>query len=112
MINLPQFKQALLPDAEIDAVRTIEKMDYGDSGWTVPWAMYADTQRRMWLHGSYDIHPATGGTVQMRVSRTAEGLWVVDASECSDSKWEPRKNPGYAGEFNPIAVADVVWPRR
>lgn len=96
------MQQATLPTGRANVDRSIASMDVGDAGWTVPWAMYHDDSRRLWLNGNYTIEPRSGGTVQMRVWRDDAG-WHVDASSCRDD--ETWGTDGFIGRFPPIAVA-------
>ena len=97
---------AQLPSAQQEA--TIEDMQPGDSGWTVPWAMYADASSNLWLNGSYTLKTRPGGTVQMSVWRDDEGCWRIDASGCHDHKWS-RGSSTYVGSFQPIAVTEATF---
>lgn len=106
IIDIPNFSQATLPTDRTTG--TIEAMDYGESGWTVPWAMYADKNRRLWLNGSYTLNSTPGGTVQLMIVRDTDGRWLVDASRCKNETWKPG-TPCYMGEYAPIAVATVKW---
>jgi hypothetical protein len=92
---------ATLPEGLAGADHSIASMDIGESGWTVPWAMYHDKQRRLWLNGSYTVTFRPGGTAEMYIKRDEAG-WHVDASRCSDREWG---EGGYVGEFPPVAVA-------
>lgn len=88
--------QAVLPeDMEED---DIFHMQIGASGWTVPWAMWCDRKRRLWLHPSYTIYREPGGTVQMLVVRTPDGYEVeVPMGE----KYHPGSDPGYKDRMDP-----------
>lgn len=97
--------QATLPTGMADVDHSIASMDVGDSGWTVPWAMYHDRERKLWLNGAYTIHRQPGGTVQMHISRDDSG-WHVDASKCKQEQWG---GSGYVGDFPPIAVASFTY---
>lgn len=55
---------------------TLADMAVGTSGYTVPWAMYADQDRKLWLDPGFTFEERSGGTVQMRVTRTDEGFRV------------------------------------
>lgn len=105
MFKLPVLRQATLPAGRASADHSIASMDEGESGWTVPWAMYADKSRALWLNGGYTIDSRPGGTVQMRVWRDAEG-WHVDASRCRDHEWSGGL---YVGTFTPIAVVTAAF---
>jgi hypothetical protein len=85
-------EQALLPEAYESP--SIDSMLEGDTFFTVPWAMWVDRERRCWLHPGYIIHEEPGGTVEMLVTRTADGF-VVDISGVEDHKWGLEEEPGY-----------------
>lgn len=98
-------RQARLPASKQEEV--IADMQPGDSGWTMPWAMYADNDNALWLNGSYTIHAQPGGTVEMRVWRDAgDGYWRVDASRCDRHRWG-RGGGCFMGDFKPIPIADA-----
>lgn len=93
--------QATLPEGLSDADHSIASMEVGDAGWTVPWAMFTDEERRLWLNGKYTLHHRPGGTVQMKVRRDRTG-WHVDASKCDEKRWGGGR---YVGGALPIPVA-------
>ncbi len=93
---------AILPESMADVDRSIASMDIGEQGWTVPWAMYYDDNRQLWLNGAYTLSRAPGGTTQMVVRRDENG-WHVDAGQVrADYSWG---GGGYVGRFPSIAVA-------
>jgi hypothetical protein len=92
-----------LPGGMASADHSIASMDVNESGWTVPWAMYHDSHRNLWLNGSYSIKDRPGGTVQMFIRRDDSG-WHVDATSCPDHRWG---SDGYVGKFPPVAVASL-----
>lgn len=55
---------------------TIGKMIVGQNGYTVPWAMWADTDRRCWLKASFPCLPTMSGTVRMYIERRTDGYHV------------------------------------
>jgi hypothetical protein len=86
---------------------TIGDMQPGDEGWTVPWAMYADSQSRLWLNGSYTLSVLSRGTVQMHVWRSdQDGLWRVDTRRCKH-EWS-HGDPCYTGRYQPVPVAEIT----
>ncbi len=101
---IPGRKQAKLPMGMANAEHSIATMDIGEKGWTVPWAMYYDKDRNLWLNGSYTIHADPGGTARMAVWRDEDG-WCVDASGCRDHHWS---EAGYVGEFQPVSVVSFI----
>ena len=94
-------EQATLPRSREEA--TIGSMVAGDSGFAVPWAMYADSDGRLWLNGKYPIRGTYGGTSQMKVKCDPDG-YKVDAS-CSDGHAWTRGDCVYAGGNHPLPVA-------
>ena len=101
---IKKIANALLSD-DIEE-RTISQMLPGESGWALPWGMYADTDRKLWLNGKYGIHDEPGGTVEMRVKRV-NGGFEVDISCCRDSTWSPGGD-SYVGGARPEPVVKVV----
>lgn len=86
--------------------REIKDMSLGEVAYTVPWGMYADHDGVLWLHGGYSISDSPGGTVQMKVMRTADG-YKVDITRCSDFRWDTR-GTSYVGGVIPIPVTSLV----
>lgn len=77
---------AVLP--EVLRQRAIDDLAPGQSGWVVPWSMVADADGKLWLYTDAYIYERPGGTVEMKVVRTAGG-YTVDISR-TDHKWERR----------------------
>lgn len=75
---------------------TIADMPVGTTAYTVPWAMYADQDRKLWLDPSFTFEGRPGGTVQMRVTRLDKGFRV---SYVPGETYEPgsRRTPGEDG---------------
>jgi hypothetical protein len=67
-------RQATLPPALYE--RQIIGMEVGDEGYTVPWAMWADSEGKLWLNLEYSVHKAPHGTVQMLVRKLRFGFEV------------------------------------
>ncbi|MHC4620578.1 MAG: hypothetical protein ACYTEQ_22755 [Planctomycetota bacterium] len=68
---------------------TIIGMLPGDVGYTVPWAMWADKERELWVNGNYTIDSKPGGpgrTTNMRIERTKIGV-IVYQSTIGDYKY-------------------------
>jgi hypothetical protein len=80
---------------------TIERMSPGDKGYTVPWAMFADENGRLWINGSYTVHSESGGTAAMLVERTKSGV-ICDIRKCRDHRWS--RGAAFVGKFMPISV--------
>lgn len=84
--------------------REIRQMLIGESGWTVPWGMYADEEGRLWLNDTYTVSDTPGGTVNMLVTRTDSG-YVVDFRK-SDHRWT-KQSSVYCGDFTPVRVTGI-----
>jgi hypothetical protein len=58
---------------------TIASMQPGEATYVFPWAMYADADRKLWLHGDYRTRDRFWGAETMRVERRADGyhVWPV-----------------------------------
>lgn len=59
--------------------RTIAEMRVGQIAYTVPWAMWADSNGRLWLNPRHEVSAHPGGTVQMGIRRTGRGFVVHGA---------------------------------
>ena len=105
----PRRPRTDMAQATIPKIReelTIGKMAVGDTGFTVPWAMYADADGLFWLNPDYTLHPVASGTVRMRVHLYTGG-YRVDASQAPEHRWS-RGPPSYVGAFEPVPVVDFV----
>jgi hypothetical protein len=95
----PLPPQARLPAASREC--TIATMEPGRTYWTVPWAMQADEDGRMWLRPGYTAWKCPGGTAAMRIELREDGHHV----------W-PVRHHGYTLEplgtqqFIPVAVLE------
>ncbi len=89
-----------LPEAY--EANSIKLMSPGEVWWVVPWAMYADEDRILWINGSYTINTRPGGTVQLRIQRTRDGVNVIEES-IKEHRYSPGK-PCFVGEFTPLPV--------
>lgn len=96
------LRQAIPPHGKASTDRSIATMDVGEKGWTVPWAMYHDKKRQLWLNGSYTVHTRPWGTVKMLVRRDDAG-WHVDTEKVASGF--QLSEAGYTGNFQPIRVA-------
>jgi hypothetical protein len=103
------FTQARLPRELEENKPTIARMAFGQSAYTVPWAMWADQDRLLWLHPDYEVHARTGGTVKMRIELREDGYHVWAPKSES---WKPQGKSGYVGElsqpFIPVAALHVT----
>lgn len=80
----------------------------GQKTWTVPWAMYAERNGKLWLNGDYSQNHAPGGTVEMLVMRDKRtGAYHVDARQ-TGHQWS-KDGPCYCGDFTPIEVAEAKF---
>ena len=66
--------QATLPDGL--GQPTLADLTIGQTAYTVPWAMWADEERSLWLTPSFPAHDQPGGTVRMRVDLRSDGYHV------------------------------------
>lgn len=72
------MNQSKLPETYEET--TIEHMLPGDTGYTVPWAMWADSERNLWIRGDYSVFVQPGGTGQLHITRTKDGIIVSEHS--------------------------------
>lgn len=95
---------ALLPEhlAEI----SLQDLILGETGWIVPWAMYAEKDGTLWLNGNYTFQEKQAGTASMLVERV-EGGYSVDLHQCQDERFS-LDGPCFMGDFTPLAVVEVT----
>ena len=60
--------------------RTIAGMSPGDKGYTVPWAMFADEDRILWINGGHSVMKEPKGTAHLEIQRTKDGVIVYEDS--------------------------------
>jgi hypothetical protein len=80
---------------------TIERMLPGDEGFTEPWAMYAETDRTLWINGRYLVRPQPAGTAHLKIKRTSKGV-IVYKDTIGDCRYTPA---GPGGDVVPVAIA-------
>jgi hypothetical protein len=99
------FQDYLSEDMEED---TIGVMSDGDTGYCVPWAVFADSNRKLWINKTYTVHGFSGGTVQLRIRRIGDRYFIDNHSikKCHH-KWTPG-DPHYVGQiesdFAPVSI--------
>jgi len=78
---------AKLPEAleELEE-KTIYRMLPGDTGYTLPWAVWADADRELWINGDYSYDDEALGTSHLRIRRTESGV-EVDFSTVGDYQY-------------------------
>jgi hypothetical protein len=84
---------------------TIATMGFQRTYYTVPWAMWADAGRLLWLHPDYTVKDHPGGTLQMRIELRDDGYHVWPPR---GESYNPQQDHGYFGgtsqPFIPVAV--------
>lgn len=85
--------------------KKLEDLPVGGSAWTLPWAMYADKDGKLWLDGKFPAMKSAGGTVCMLVYRKEQGF-VVNVSETRDDEsWDGRRS---LANVLPLQVIEVI----
>lgn len=92
-VGTERFEFEMLPETYEEFV--IERMSDGDTAYVVPWAMFADKDRRLWLVGSYQIQDEPFGTASMKIEKKGDEL-LVDADTIGDHRYIPG-SPRYMG---------------
>lgn len=85
--------------------RQIKDMAFGESGFAVPWAMYADEDGDLFINGGYTVDEQSGGTCRMLITMGI-GKILVKQYTISDEKYTPGQ-PNYFGDFTSIP-ADLI----
>lgn len=103
-VAAPQHRQQVCLPEELEHKDDIAEMVVGQTGYTVPWAMWVDEERRCWLAPDCPLTPHPHGTATMQVTRDDEG-WHVTVP--SGARW--RRKPGY---YTPGNIAVITLTRR
>ncbi|MFE4666181.1 caspase domain-containing protein [Streptomyces sp. NPDC056716] len=93
---------ALLP--EDMQPTTLSGMAEGTVAYTLPWAMWADENRRLWLHPDYPADEEPGGTVEMKILRVPGGFHVWPPP---DHHYQPGP-PAFVGAHGKLPVLKLV----
>jgi hypothetical protein len=86
---------------------TIKDMIIGETGWIVPWGMYADSDGYLYVNGGYTYSNVPGGTVDTKIEMTSRGL-IVDISRSRRKEWAKDDCPHFGGDPNPVPVVELV----
>jgi hypothetical protein len=73
----------------------IKNMILGQVGYAAPWAVTVYEDGTAVINGEYKVYPKPGGTVQLRVGRTQEGVFIWPEST--------------AGKHSPYATDGFEW---
>lgn len=84
----------------------LKDLEEGQTVYTVPWAMFAGTDRALWLNGDYFMTAQAQGTSMMRVIKK-DGRYIVDVSKCRDYTWS-LGGAQYVGGFVPLPVSELT----
>lgn len=66
---------------------TIGRMSPGDEGYTVPWAMFVDMDRGLWINREYSVDENEMGTCHMRIRMLENGTVCVYTHTIGDHKY-------------------------
>lgn len=80
------MKQSKLP--EQFETMTIGKMVSGDIGFTLPWGMFVDANRDLWMHPEYPFFTHPEKEARLRIMRVGDSI-KVDIASCGCHTWEP-----------------------
>ncbi len=88
---------------------SIGTMSIGESGYTVPWAMWPDMDGALWINGHYPIHRNPGGTVSMLVTRTTHGYEVdVTKGHAAEYRWSPSSKDSFVSDADVLPVLSII----
>lgn len=82
---------------------TIDGLLEGESAYVVPWAMWADSERTLYINGNYSAHFQAGGTVHMRITRRGDVI-EVDRHTIGDHRYTPGPSGFVGGDVRAIPV--------
>lgn len=87
--------------------KSLEGLKNRKSIYTVPWAMQADEQGRLWLNRGYISCRQPFGTYKMKVTKKND-LYICDVSLCKDFCWQ--RDRGWTDGFPVAQVIGQVKP--
>jgi hypothetical protein len=96
--------QAIL-DESLEEI-TLDDLVDGQEVYTVPWAMYVEKDRTVWLNGSYSFCLEPRGTNRLKVIRQ-NSQYACDITLCRDSRWSAN-GPMFFGDFTPLPVSRII----
>ena len=91
-------------------IRKIKKrivdMIAGETGFTVPWAMWIDGDNECFLNEAFSIEASSGGTVQLKITRVKNGYiaFIHDV----DYEWSPKLDHGFVNTDENLCYGKVV----
>jgi hypothetical protein len=87
---------------------TLKDLPVGSSGYTVPWALWVDPERRTWLHPDYPVYEEPQGHAAMWVAHTPEGYAAIPPEYYDWKRNEAHGAvPPPAMQFLPVTVRTV-----
>jgi hypothetical protein len=81
-----------------------------ESGYTVPWAMYADQNGQLFLNEKYTLQDNPRGTASMKISKI-DSKYIVDITNLGFEhgfKWSRGSSDSYVGGCNGIPVDKLI----
>jgi hypothetical protein len=69
---------------------TIGNMSIGDKGYTVPWAVEVDKDRKLWINGEMLVNHTSGGTIHLKVKRIDDDKFIINRKSIKDFKYSPQ----------------------
>jgi len=101
MIDLSQRLGAEFPE-DVPLEHTIDNMEVGEKGFTLPWGMTVDEHLRCYLCKTYPCRPEAGGTLEMPIERRADGYYVKVKG--LRQEWKPSRGIPWVG----ASKADLI----
>lgn len=75
-----------IPDKFLDK-NTIDQMNIGQYGYTVPWGVFVLPDHSTWIHPKYTFYDSPGGTVSLKIQKLHDGYAIFPSEP--DHKWLP-----------------------
>lgn len=58
-------------------IRLIKDMQVGETGYTLPWALYAYPSNYLFARGDYPVRPDAFGTMELGITRVDNASWQL-----------------------------------
>ena len=85
---------------------TIRNMSTGENGYTLPWSIWVDSNRQMWINGNYPVSRTAHGNRSLKIER-GHSFVRVYKSTLGDSKFQPSAQCGFVGGSDDMPIEFV-----
>lgn len=85
---------AKLPETKVE--KKLSDLKIGESGFTVPWAMWLNLEGECFLNESFTFDEKKGVTVELKITRVQDG-YIAFINDNIKYKWTKNSSPNFMG---------------